>query len=74
MEKEFGHEISGLGPKQDVTDVARAVAACIRRPRPEVYPYALSRGLALLNVVAPRFTDRFVQRFSRGRDVVIKPR
>jgi NADP-dependent 3-hydroxy acid dehydrogenase YdfG len=73
MEREFGHKISGLGPKQDVEEVARAVVACVRRPRPEVYPHAMSRGLTLLNVVAPRFTDRFVQKFSRRREVVITP-
>ena len=53
MERDFGHSVSGLGPKQSVDEVARAVVACIRRPRPEVYPHALSRGLAILNAVAP---------------------
>jgi hypothetical protein len=43
---------------------------CVRRPRPEVYPHTLSRGLAVLNVVAPRFTDRFVRKFGRRRDAL----
>jgi len=73
MEREFGHEIGNLGPTQDVEAVARAVAGCIRRPRPDVYPYAMSRGLAVLNTIAPRFTDRFVRRFSRRREVIRKP-
>lgn len=70
MERDFGHAVSGLGPKQSVDDVARAVVGCIRRPRPEVYPYRLSRGLAILNAVAPRVADRFVQKFGRRRDAV----
>jgi NAD(P)-dependent dehydrogenase (short-subunit alcohol dehydrogenase family) len=67
MARDYGHHISGLGPKQSVDDVAEAIVACVRRPRPEVYPYRLSRGLAILNAIAPVFTDRFVRRFSRRR-------
>jgi NADP-dependent 3-hydroxy acid dehydrogenase YdfG len=74
MAKESGHDVGGLGPTQRVEDVARAVAVCIRRPQPEVYPHAMSRGLAVLNVVAPRFTDRLVGKLSRRRDVIRKPR
>ena len=62
MERDFGHSVSGLGPKQSVDEVARAVVACIRRPRPEVYPHALSRGLAILNAVAPGLSDRLVRK------------
>ena len=51
-------------------DVARAIVRCAHRPRPEVYPHAPSRALALLNVLAPRFTDRFVKKFARSRDAV----
>ena len=36
-----------------------------RRPRPEVYPHRTSRGLAVLNAVAPGFTDRLVQQIRR---------
>jgi NAD(P)-dependent dehydrogenase (short-subunit alcohol dehydrogenase family) len=70
MARDYGHSVRGLGPKQSVDDVARAVVRCVRRPRPEVYPHAMSRGLAILNVLAPRFTDRFVRKFSRQRDAV----
>jgi short-subunit dehydrogenase len=70
MARDFGHAVSGLGPKQTVDEVARAIVHCIRRPRPEVYPHALSRGLALLNVIAPSFTDRFVRKFGRRRDAL----
>lgn len=69
MARDYGHRIRGLGPKQTVDDVARAVVACVKRPRPEVYPYATSRGLTVLNALAPGFTDRFVRRFDRHRTV-----
>lgn len=69
MDRDYGHRISGLGPKQSVDDVARAVVACVRRPRPEVYPHALSRGLTVLNALAPGLTDRFVRRYGRDRVV-----
>ena len=70
MARDFGHAVSGLGPKQSVDEVARAIVKCVRRPRPEVYPHALSRGLAILNVLAPRFTDSFVRKFGRRRDAL----
>jgi short-subunit dehydrogenase len=70
MARDYGHTVRGLGPKQSVDDVARAVVRCVHRPRPEVYPHAPSRALALLNVVAPAFTDRFVKRFGRRRDAI----
>ena len=70
MARDYGHTVRGLGPKQSVDDVARAVVRCVHRPRPEVYPHAPSRALALLNVVAPAFTDRFVKKFGRRRDAI----
>jgi NAD(P)-dependent dehydrogenase (short-subunit alcohol dehydrogenase family) len=70
MARDYGHRISGLGPKQTVGDVAAAIVECVRRPRPEVYPYRVSRGLAILNALAPRFTDRFVRKYGRRRTVV----
>jgi len=73
MDRDYGHRISGLGPKQTVDDVARAVVACVKRPRPEVYPYRFARGLAVLNALAPGFTDRFVKRYGRDRVVTETP-
>lgn len=70
MTRDYGHEVSGLGPKQSVDAVARAIVGCVRRPRPEVYPHAPSRALTLLNHLAPAFTDRFVKRFGRTRETV----
>jgi short-subunit dehydrogenase len=70
MTRDYGHTVSGLGPKQSVDDVARAIVKCVRRPRPEVYPHGPSRALTLMNHVAPAFTDRFVKKFGRRRDDV----
>jgi NAD(P)-dependent dehydrogenase (short-subunit alcohol dehydrogenase family) len=73
MARDYGHRISGLGPKQTVDDVASSIVACIARPQPEVYPLRKSRGLALLNILAPRFTDRFVRRYGRHRVIASEP-
>ena len=71
MERDFGHQVSGLGPKQPVDVVARAIVRCIRRPSAEVYPHRASRALAILNAVAPAFTDGLMRRYGRRR--VVEP-
>ena len=68
MERDYGHSVAGLGPKQSVDDVAWAIVECARRPRAEVYPHALSRLLVILNALAPAFTDRLVTKYGRRRD------
>ena len=66
MTRETGGEVTGaLGPKQSVDEVAEAVARAIERPIPEIYPYFKSRGLVLLNAIAPGFVDKMVQKFGR---------
>jgi short-subunit dehydrogenase len=65
IKRDFGMDVRGRGPAQPVDDVARAIVACIRKPRAEVYPYARARWLAVVSVLAPRLTDRIVQRFAR---------
>jgi len=67
MSRDYGHSVSGLGPKQPVEDVGAAIVECMRRPRPEVYPYRASRALAILNAVAPGYTDRLVRKYGRRR-------
>jgi short-subunit dehydrogenase len=67
MERDYGQGVAGLGPKQHVGVVAAAVVACVHKPRAEVYPHAMSRGLATLNVLAPAFTDRLVRKYGRRR-------
>jgi hypothetical protein len=54
-----------MGPRQTVDTVADAIARAIHRPVPEIYPYATSRALVILNALAPGFTDRVVKRFGR---------
>jgi short-subunit dehydrogenase len=53
------------GPRQSAEQVARAIVSCVRRPRPEVYPYRPARILAVLSVLVPGFVDRLVARFGR---------
>jgi short-subunit dehydrogenase len=67
MRRDFGHAVSGLGPRQDADTVARAVARAVEHPAAEVYPYRLSRALVVLNALAPGFTDRVVQKYGRKR-------
>lgn len=67
MERDYGHSVTGLGPKQPAEHVARAILACIRQPRPEVYPHAGSRMLPLISTVAPGLTDRMVRKYGRRR-------
>ena len=67
MTRDYGHTVAGLGPKQSADHVAQAIVSCLRRPRPEVYPYRPSKLLTVMNAVAPGFTDGFVRRFGRRR-------
>jgi NAD(P)-dependent dehydrogenase (short-subunit alcohol dehydrogenase family) len=69
MQRDFGHSVAGLGPKQPVDEVARAMVRCCRRPVPEVYPHRLSRALAILNAIAPGTADRLVMKYGRRREV-----
>src|SRR5260370_9125320 len=68
MARDYGYKIRGLGPKQSVDDVARAIVRCVRRPRPELYPKPISRGLTVLNALAPHLTDWFVRTYARQPD------
>lgn len=55
------------GPTQSAARVARAILRCVRRPRPEVYPFWPARVLALLSVAAPGLADRIVARAAGPR-------
>jgi short-subunit dehydrogenase len=50
------------GPVQSAERVARAILSCVRRPRPEVYPYWPLRILAVMSVIAPALVDRGMRR------------
>jgi NAD(P)-dependent dehydrogenase (short-subunit alcohol dehydrogenase family) len=70
MTRDYGHRVAGLGPKQSADDVARAIVGCVRRPRPEVYPHRVAKGLTVVNALAPGFTDRLVRKYGRRRTTV----
>jgi hypothetical protein len=54
-----------MGPQQPATEVARAIVLCAKRPRPEVYPYPLSRVLVWLNALAPGALDSMWSRSAK---------
>jgi short-subunit dehydrogenase len=60
-----GFVTRAAGPQQDASTVADAIADAIAAPAAEVFPYRPARLLAVINAVAPRFTDRLVQRWGR---------
>jgi short-subunit dehydrogenase len=63
--RDFGQAVRGHGPKQSADSVARAIAACIERPRAEVYPYRWAKVLSVISAIAPAQADRLVRRFRR---------
>jgi NAD(P)-dependent dehydrogenase (short-subunit alcohol dehydrogenase family) len=60
-----GHKGGAIGPQQSAEAVAQAIVRCARRPRPEVYPYALSRSLVWINAAFPGIVDRIAARAAR---------
>lgn len=50
------------GPVQSAEHVARCILRCVRWPRPEVYPFRLSKLLAVASVIAPRLVDLGMRR------------
>jgi len=64
--RDFGQTVRGHGPKQSADDVATAIAACIERPRAEVYPYRWAKILSVISAIAPAQADRLVRRFRRS--------
>jgi short-subunit dehydrogenase len=67
IERDYGHEIHGIGPRQSADTVARAIVECVVRPKAEVYPFPKAWWLSVLSVIAPAQADRVVQRFGRRR-------
>jgi NADP-dependent 3-hydroxy acid dehydrogenase YdfG len=65
--RDFGHAVSGIGPRQSADRVAQAIVSCMVSPQAEVYPYRKAWLLAVLSVVAPAQADRFVKKFGRRR-------
>jgi short-subunit dehydrogenase len=65
MVRHSGYATRARGPRQSTERVADAVARAIEHPVPEVYPYRLSKGLAVINSIAPGLCDRIVKRWGR---------
>lgn len=65
MTRESGFATRASGPRQHPDRVANAIAAALARPVPEVYPYRLSKALAMLGVIAPGVSDWLVKRWGR---------
>ena len=60
-----GRPGAAMGPQQTAQQVARAIVACARRPRPEVYPYPASRVAVWINALAPGVGDRICARLAK---------
>jgi len=65
MVRESGFATRASGPRQQVEDVAKAIALGLARPRPEIYPYRPAKLLTVLNAVAPGLCDTVVKRWGR---------
>jgi len=62
-----GEDVAGaVGPQQSARNVADAIVRCAKRPRPEVYPYPLSRAIVWLAALAPGLSDWLAWRAARG--------
>lgn len=68
MTRHSGYSTRAAGPRQSADNVAAAIARGIAHPVPEIYPYRRARALAILNALAPGFTDRLVTRWGRQAD------
>lgn len=58
-------QVKRMGPKQSAEQVARAILRCVRRPRPEVYPYPPARLLGGVAALFPGLLDRAMGRALR---------
>jgi NAD(P)-dependent dehydrogenase (short-subunit alcohol dehydrogenase family) len=65
MSRNSGFATRAHGPRQSPESVAEAIARAIRRPVPEIYPYRLAKGLAVLNAIAPGLCDTLTRRWGR---------
>lgn len=65
MMRESGFATRAEGPRQSADAVADAVVRAYGKPVAEIYPYRLSKGLAVLGVLVPSLCDRIVHRWRR---------
>lgn len=65
MTRHSGFSTRAHGPRQSPDAVAKAIVRAIEHPVPEVYPYRLSKALAIINAIAPGFCDTLTKRWGR---------
>ena len=65
MVQHSGYATRASGPRQPAERVANAIARAIEHPVPEVYPYRISKALAVVNSIAPGICDRIVKKWGR---------
>ncbi len=66
LKESGGRTGAPVGPRQTAGQVAEAMVRAVRKPRPEVHPYPLARGLVVLNAIAPSLVDRWAARGSKA--------
>ncbi|MBK5255589.1 MAG: SDR family NAD(P)-dependent oxidoreductase [Vicinamibacteria bacterium] len=62
LKESGGRTGAPVGPVQTAEQVAEAMVRAVRRPRPEVHPYPMARGLVALNAIFPSLVDRWAGR------------
>lgn len=58
-------QFTPAGPTYSAAQVAAVILRCVRRPRPEVMVFPLTRPLIVLNALAPRLMDRILRSYWR---------
>lgn len=65
MQREWGQEVAGVGPRQTADHVARTMVRCLRRPRADLYPFRGARLVAAASALVPGLADRVAARLRR---------
>jgi short-subunit dehydrogenase len=65
MVRHSRHATRARGPRQSAESVAEAIKRAIDHPVAEVYPYRVSKALAVFNAIAPGWCDRIVRAWGR---------
>ncbi len=65
MQREWGQEVSGAGPRQSPELVAATMVRALRRPRADIYPMRASRLVPAAAALLPGLADWVSTRFAR---------
>lgn len=65
IEREWGLDVSGIGPRQQPEHVAATMVRALRRPRADIYPMRLSRLIPAAAALIPGLADWVSARFVR---------